>query len=172
MADSGTPSGGSSGSSSAPTVAQKSGYVNGSDLLLYFGEKAVGHCTTHTTTFDTETKDRAVKPVASATLAQALWKSSGVTGLSVTISFEGLAFYDETEFGVRDLLNAWSSGKSVEVKCMERGSTDPYLKGKFVLTQLEEDAPAQDDVTYKGTLKNDGAPDVLDSTKITQNTAG
>ena len=79
---------------------------------------------------------------------------------------------DETEFGVRDLLNAWSSGKSVEVKCMERGSTDPYMKGKFVLTQLEEDAPAQDDVTYKGTLKNDGAPDVLDATKITQNAAG
>lgn len=152
------------------TVAQKSGYVNGSDLLLYFGEKAVGHCTKHTTTFDTETKERAVKPVASATLAQALWKNSGVTGLKVSISFEGLAFYDETEFGVKDLLGVWSAGKSVEVKCMERGSTDPYLKGKFVLTQLEEDAPAQDDVTYKGTLQNDGAPDTLDATKITQNT--
>lgn len=155
--------------STSVTPTTKTGYVNGSDLLLYVGDKAVGHCTTHTTTFDTETKDRAVKPVASASMAQALWKSSGVTGLSVTISFEGLAFYDETEFSIKDLLNTWSAGKSVDVKCMERESESPYLKGKFVLTQLEEDAPAQDDVTYKGTLKNDGAPEVLDASKITVN---
>jgi predicted secreted protein len=132
-------------------------------------DKAVGHCTTHTTTFDTETKDRAVKPVADATMSQALWKSSGVTGLSVTISFEGLCFYDETEFSFKDLLNVWAAGKSVDVKCMERENTDPYMKGKFVLTQLEQDAPAQDDVTYKGTMKNDGCPDI-DYTKITVNT--
>ena len=28
-----------------------SGYVNGSDILLSVGGKAVGHCTTHTITF-------------------------------------------------------------------------------------------------------------------------
>lgn len=152
-------------------MATKTGYVNGSDLLFYVNDKAIGHCTTHTTTFDTETKDRSVKPVASASMAQALWKSSGVTGLSVTISFEGLAFYDETEFSVKDLLELWAAGKSVDVKCMEREATEPYLKGKFVLTQLEEDAPAQDDVTFKGTMKNDGAPETLDASKITVNTA-
>ncbi len=147
----------------------KTGYVNGSDLLLYVNDKAVGHCTTHTTTFDTETKDRSVKPVASASMAQALWKSSGVTGLSISISFEGLCFYDETEFSIKDLLGVWAKGKSIDVKCMERESEEPYLKGKFVMTQLEQDAPAQDDVTYKGTLKNDGAPDTLDATKLTIN---
>lgn len=147
----------------------KTGYVNGSDLLLYVNDKAVGHCTTHTTTFDTETKDRSVKPVASASMAQALWKSSGVTGLSISISFEGLCFYDETEFSIKDLLDVWAKGKSIDVKCMERESEEPYLKGKFVMTQLEQDAPAQDDVTYKGTLKNDGAPDTLDATKLTIN---
>ena len=47
------------------TTTVKNGYVNGSDMLLYIGEKAIGHCTSHTTTFDTETKDRAVKPEAS-----------------------------------------------------------------------------------------------------------
>ena len=156
---------------SEPTTTTKTGYVNGSDLLFYVNDKAVGHCTTHTATFDTETKDRAVKPVASATMSQALWKSSGVTGLSVTVSFEGLCFYDETEFSFKGLLNVWAAGKSVEVKCMERESTDPYMKGKFVLTQLEQDAPAQDDVTYKGTMKNDGCPDI-DYTKITVNAAG
>lgn len=152
-------------------MATKTGYVNGSDLLFYVNDKAIGHCTTHTTTFDTETKDRSVKPVATASMAQALWKSSGVTGLSVTISFEGLAFYDETEFSVKDLLKLWAEGKSVDVKCMERESEKPYLKGKFVLTQLEEDAPAQDDVTFKGTMKNDGAPETLDADQMTVNAA-
>ena len=47
----------------------KSGYCNGSDMLLYVNGKAVGSCTTHTTTFNSETKERAVKPVASAPLS-------------------------------------------------------------------------------------------------------
>ena len=42
----------------------KTGYCNGSDMLLFVGGKAVGHCTSHTTTINSETKDRAVKPVA------------------------------------------------------------------------------------------------------------
>ena len=32
-------------------------YINGSDLLLKVGEGAVGHCTTHTTTYNSETKE-------------------------------------------------------------------------------------------------------------------
>ena len=41
----------------------KTGYCNGSDMLLYVGGKAIGSCTSHTTTFNSETKERAVKPV-------------------------------------------------------------------------------------------------------------
>lgn len=157
------------GTTSTTTV--KSGYVNGSDMLLYIGEKAIGHCTSHTTTFDTETKDRAVKPLASKKLSAGLWKSTGVTGLSIAISFEGLAFYNETEFGVKELLATWKAGKSVKVKCMEREATTPYLSGSFVLTQVEEEAPANDDTTFKGTLKNDGEPDSIDETQITETAA-
>ena len=54
----------------------KTGYCNGSDMLLYAGGKAVGHCTTHTTTLSSDTKDRAVKPVASAGISAGLWNSS------------------------------------------------------------------------------------------------
>ena len=72
------------------------GYVNGSDLLLQIGEKAVGHCSTHTLTFNSETKERAVKPVASLPKSAGLWKEKGVTSLSISISAEGLRFYDET----------------------------------------------------------------------------
>ena len=51
-----------------------SGYVNGSDILLSVGGKAVGHCTTHTITFNSETKDRAVKPAAANGYSAGLWK--------------------------------------------------------------------------------------------------
>lgn len=52
-----------------------SGYVNGSDILLSVGGKAVGHCTTHTITFNSETKDRAVKPAAANGYSAGLWLS-------------------------------------------------------------------------------------------------
>ena len=50
------------------------GYINGSDLLLKVAGKAVGHCSSHTLTFNSETNDRAVKPVASAAKSSGLWK--------------------------------------------------------------------------------------------------
>lgn len=150
----------------------RTGYCNGSDMLLYVDGKAIGHCTTHTATFNSETKDRAVKPVASATLSAGLWKGKGVTGLSISISFEGLVNYDETESGFKALLKAWKAGKSITAKCMEReGDDKPYLEGKFVIASLERTDPAQDDATYSGQLENDGEPTTLDESAITENEA-
>ncbi|SJZ42957.1 phage tail tube protein [Porphyromonas cangingivalis] len=151
-------------------MGAKSGYCNGSDMLLFVGGKAVGSCTTHTTTFNSETKDRAVKPPASAGVSTGLWKNKGVVGLSVSISAEGLVFYDETETGFKELFNMWKTGKSVEVKCLEReNSAQPYLAGKFVISSLERTDPAQDDSTYSISLENDGMPTTMDETKITDN---
>ena len=53
-------------------MTTKKGYVNGSDLLLGIAGKPYGHCTTHTATFTSETKDRAVKPVATLTATSGL----------------------------------------------------------------------------------------------------
>lgn len=148
----------------------KSGYCNGSDVLLYVGGKAIGSCTTHTTTFNSETKERAVKPVASKGISSGLWKNKGVVGLSYSISAEGLVFYDETECGFKELFALWKAGKSVEVKCMERENSDsPYLVGNCVISSLEETAPAQDDATYSISLENDGEPTTLDESAITVN---
>ncbi len=125
----------------------KTGYCNGSDMLLYVGGKAVGSCTTHTTTFNSETKERAVKPVATAGISGGLWKKKGVVGLSYSISAEGLVFYDETENGYKELL-------------------------ALVIASLERTDPAQDDATYSISLENDGEPTVLDESAITENPAG
>lgn len=150
-------------------MATKTGYCNGSDMLLYIGGKAAGHCTTHTTTLNSETKDRAVKPVATKGISAGLWKGKGVTGLSISISSEGLVFYGETEAGYKSMLAAWKAGKSVEVKCMERENSDkPYLAGNFVIASLERVDPAQDDATYSISLENDGEPTTLDETAITE----
>lgn len=147
----------------------KTGYCNGSDMLLYVGGKAVGSCTSHTTTFNSETKERAVKPVATAGISGGLWKKKGVVGLSYSIGAEGLVFYDETENGFKELFALWKSGKSVEVKCMEREQSEkPYLAGKCVIASLERTDPANDDATYSISLENDGEPTTLDENAITE----
>lgn len=136
-------------------------YVNGSDLLLKVGGKAVGHCSSHTLTFNSETKERSVKPVASAKKSSGLWKGKGVTAQSISISFEGLRFYEETENGFEEMAPLWGKGESVEVEAFKRESdTDPYVKGMFVIASLEEASPANDDATYSGSLENDGEPEV------------
>ena len=151
----------------------KTGYCNGSDMLLYVGGKAVGHCTTHTTTMNSETKDRSVKPVATAGISAGLWKGKGVTGLSISIKADALVFYGETEGGYKALFSAWKAGKSVQVKCMERENADkPYLQSNFVIASLERTDPAQDDSTYSVSLENDGEPETLDETAITEGAAG
>lgn len=151
----------------------KNGYCNGSDMLLYVDGKAIGSCTTHTVSFSSETKERAVKPAASeTTIGSGLWKKKGVVGLSYSISAEGLVFYDEEECGYKDLVKLWKAGKSVAVKCMERGdSVTAYLEGNCVIASLERTDPAQDDSTYSITLENDGEPTSIDESAITTNTA-
>ena len=142
------------------------GYINGSDLLLFIGGQAVGHCTSHTLTFNSETKDRSVKPHASLGAQAGLWKGKGVTGLGISISAEGLRFYNETENGFDEISALWGAGTSATVKGYQRGesgvdnNSEPYVMGQFVIASLEETSPAQDDATYSISLENDGEPDV------------
>ena len=143
-------------------------YCNGSNMLLYMGEDAFGHCTTHTATMNSETKDRAVKPAASKAKTNGMWKEKGVTGLSIAISAEGLIYDGETEASYQKMLAAWKSGQPVKIKCMQRGeSKKPYLAGSFIISSLERTDPAQDDSTYTINLDNNGEPDTLDETAFT-----
>lgn len=146
-------------------------YCNGSNMLLYLGEDAFGHCTTHTATMNSETKDRAVKPLASKAKTNGMWKEKGVTGLSIAISAEGLIYDGETEASYGKMMAAWKSGQPVKIKCMQRGdSQKPYLAGSFIISSLERTDPAQDDSTYTINLDNNGEPDTLDETAFTDGT--
>lgn len=136
-------------------------FINGSDILVNVGGKAFGHCTTHTVTFNSDTKDRAFKPAADKSKTSGLWKGKGVTGLSIQIKADGLRVYKETENGYEETAALWGKGQSVPVACFKRGETEkPYLKGNFVITSLEETSPAQDDTTYTINLDNDGEPEI------------
>lgn len=147
-------------------------YCNGSNMLLYLGEDAFGHCTTHTATMNSETKDRAVKPLASKAKTNGMWKEKGVTGLSIAISAEGLIYDGETEASYGKMMAAWKSGQPVKIKCMQRGdSQKPYLAGSFIISSLERTDPAQDDSTYTINLDNNGEPDTLDETAFTPGAA-
>lgn len=142
------------------------GYVNGSDLLVSIGGKAAGHCTTHTTTYNTETKDRAVKPASTASASAGLWKEKSVTGLSVQVKVEGLRFYADQESGMKDLLAKWKVGSTVELKGFVRSAdASPYMNGNFIVSSLEESAPAGDDTTYSATFDNSGEV-TIDESKV------
>lgn len=139
----------------------KEDYINGSDLLLKVAGKAVGHCTSHKTTFNSETKERAVKPAGSASVSSGKFKDKSVTGMSISISFDGLRFYNESESGFDQVSAAWGAGKPVEVECFRREEDGtPYLKGMFIIDSIEETAPATEDATYSGSLSNSGEPEV------------
>lgn len=145
----------------------KQGYVNGSDLLMSIGGKACGHCTSHTATYNSETKDRAVKPASTESAANAgLFKEKTVTGLSVQVKCEGLRFYGEEENGMKELLAKWKTGATVELKGFARGSdAAPYMSGSFIISTLEEAAPAGDDTTYNATFDNIGVV-TIDEAKV------
>ena len=158
-----------------------SGYINGSDLLLSVGGKAIGHCTSHTLTFNSETKDRAVKPAASAGYSSGLWKSKGVTGLSISIKADGLRYYQENyedlvnyaENGYTDLSALRGAGAPVDVKAFEReGAAAPYVEGSFVIASIEETSPAQDDATYTISLESNGEPTTYPGCPATQQISG
>lgn len=120
----------------------------------------MGHCSSHTITFNSETKERAVKPAASKPKTSGVWKGKGVTGKSISISFEGLRFYEEEENGYEEIAAKWGKDSKVEVEAFRRSEdTAPYVKGNFVISSLEETSPAQDDATYSGSLENDGEPE-------------
>lgn len=142
-------------------------YVNGSDLLMKVAGGAIGHCTSHTATFNTETKDVAVKPAANVQASSAsLYKSKRVTGLGVQVKADGVCFYRETESGLKVILAAWALGKPVSLSLFEReNDATPYVSGMFIISSLENTAPAGEDATYSITLDNDG-PVEVDASKI------
>ncbi len=142
-------------------MATSMDYMNGSDVLFTIAGKGYGHCTTHSVTFNSETKERAVKPPVKNKQSKALFSGKGVTKMSISVHGEGFRYKGEEEMSLDEIRKLWGAGQSVVLECFERAdSPAPYLKGNFVITKLEESSPAQDDATFNVDFENDGEPEV------------
>lgn len=123
-------------------MAQTQEYMNGSNVLFSVGGKALGHSTTHSVTFNTETKERGVKPPMKENTKKALFSGKGVTKMSISVHGEGFRYKGEEELSLDEIRKQWGAGQSVELSCFEReGDATPYLKGKFVITRWRRRAP-------------------------------
>lgn len=117
-------------------------YMNGSNVLFTVGGKGLGHSTTHSVTYNTETKERGVKPPVKEKTKNALFSGKGVTKMSISVHGEGFRYKGEEELSLDDIRKLWGAGQSVELSCFEReGDSTPYLKGKFVITKGRRRAP-------------------------------
>ena len=126
--------------------------INGSDLLIRHDGFDVAHCTSHTVTFNSETKVRTVKPIFELPKSDEAWKNQGVAALSCSINFEGLRAVDDFRFDY--ILQKLCMSVEFFVEAYQRDSPTPYITGDFVLTSLEETAAALEDVVYKGTFES------------------
>lgn len=131
---------------------ERTGYIHGSDMLLSVGEEALGHSKSCEIQNQAETKERATKETSNT----GKWKEKSVTALSVSVSSEGFSFYGD-KLGYDALLKMWEQGKPVTLKYAHRGEeATKYRTGQFIITNLTENAPADDDATYSISMENTG----------------
>ena len=147
-------------------MALPQGYLNGNDLLLLVKGKAVGHCVSYSVDYKSETKNRAVKPIASAPPGSGKFKETTVTGQSISIKTEQFIYIGETEASHKDFLAVWKTGAAVDLKIIARGSSDDVLlAGSFIIESMSETTEADQDVKSSVSFINNGAPTTLDDTK-------
>lgn len=154
------------------TSVPASGFVEGADVLVSLNGVEAGHSTGHTLTYSTETKTRQVKPTKDKGISAGLFKSKVVVGLDIKCSLKGLRFYGDTGANHAALLDAWYNRKPVKLTAFNRTEeATPYLKAKFIVTNVSEDNNPGDDASYSADLEIAEAPEVFDVTKAKTGTA-
>lgn len=137
---------------------EKTGIVEGSDLLLYVNKGTgevpafipIAHSTSHTVTTSGEAKKRKTKDTAGA------FDHQKVTSLSQQIKCEALKSYDG--YGYFELKDLMLKRESVLLKFAPKEDTvtGKYEEGMYCITSLEQTAAAGEDATFSVTFDNDG----------------
>ena len=106
----------------------------------------------HSINYSGETKERVTKDTGGGA-----WGDKRVTKLGVSIKVEALTVYN-VDCGYDKLLEIMKSRKPVLLKYgfKEEETGDTYEEGKFVITSLEKNDPADDDSTYSASFENSG----------------
>jgi len=148
-------------------MAEQVGYRNGVDLIMGVvvtsGQtetfKPLGYSTGCKITDTTETGERVTKETGAAH-----WKEKYVKSLSEQITAEGFV-YDgvaASSIGFPDLKTMWLEKEPVKLRYKYRDGEDLY-EGNFIITNLEQDGPADDDEKWNVTFDNTGAVEAVPS---------
>lgn len=133
--------------------------LDGTDLILSIGGKALALATTCKVSLSAETGTRTTKEASAAG-----WVTKFIKSLSGNITADGLVItdgtaampsYDElfTRFVTKQAVTAtWA----VRNGSTREGSTVDNYEGQFVITALDLDGQAGDDTKYSITLENSG----------------
>lgn len=133
--------------------------LDGTNLILSVGGKALGFSTGCKVSTSVETGERVTKEAASGK-----WKEKYVKSFSESISADGCVLTDgDTETPTYDQLkDLMLAGDAVDCAYNLRdgdkrtGKAAGGYKGKYILTSLELDGQAGDDAKYSVSLENCG----------------
>lgn len=147
--------------------------LDGTDLILSVGGKALGFSTGCKITTQTETGERVTKEAQSGK-----WKEKYVKSFSESISADGCVLTDgDTATPTYDQLKAAQmAGDPIDASYNVRngserdGKTTGGYQGKYLITSLDLDAQAGDDAKYSVQLENCGAVEkVSDGNGLSEN---
>ena len=133
--------------------------LDGTDLILSVGGKALGYSTGCKITTSTETGERVTKEASAGK-----WKEKYVKSFSESINADGVVLTgSNAEMPTYDQLKDLQlAGASVEATYSVRegdgreGKTAGQYKGKYIITSLDLDAQAGEDAKYSVQLENSG----------------
>ena len=130
--------------------------LDGTDLLLSVGGKALGYSTSCKISTSTETGERVTKEAATAR-----WKQTYVKSFSETITADGLVLTnsDAEKPTYKELKALQLAGEPIIAAYYQRSSEGGSIayNGKYIITKLDIDATAGEDAKYSIELQNSGA---------------
>ena len=133
--------------------------LDGTDLILSVGGKAIGFSTGCKVSTSVETGERVTKEASTGK-----WKEKYVKSFSESISADGCVLTDgDSETPTYDQLKAMMlTGEPVEASYSLRdgnkrtGKTTGGYSGQYIITSLDLDGQAGDDAKYSVELENSG----------------
>ena len=131
--------------------------LDGTDLLLSVGGKALGYSTSCKISTSTETGERITKEAA-----MARWKEAYVKSFSETITADGLVLTnsDAEKPTYKELKVLQLAGEPIIAAYYQRAGDDANsirCYGNYIITKLDIDATAGEDAKYSIELQNSGA---------------
>jgi len=129
-------------------MAQTTGIINGSDLLLYIGGIAVAHATNHTLSIGVNARDASTKSSSG-------WRDLKPGQRQWSISGEHLYTFDAS-YGATALFSTVSNRSLITLKLASGDDDNQRFSGSGYLTSLEMNFPNEENSTFSFTIEGTG----------------